>query len=96
MKTSNKVFGIDLGTTYSCVSYVGETGKPEIVPNDNFERTTPSVVWFDGSRVVVGSTALFTLGTTGAEKRAFFERIRKGRIAAATDKTKDVARQDVA
>ena len=57
MKTSNKVFGIDLGTTYSCVSYVGETGKPEIVPNENFERTTPSVVWFDGSRVVVGSEA---------------------------------------
>ncbi len=56
MKT-NKVFGIDLGTTYSCVSYVGETGKPEIVPNENYERTTPSVVWFDGSRVVVGSEA---------------------------------------
>lgn len=54
---SSKVFGIDLGTTYSCVSYVGETGKPEIVPNDNFERTTPSVVWFDGSRVVVGAEA---------------------------------------
>lgn len=57
MKRSDKVFGIDLGTTYSCVSYVGETGKPEIVPNDNFERTTPSCVWFDGSRVVVGSEA---------------------------------------
>lgn len=57
MKRSDKVFGIDLGTTYSCVAYVGETGKPEIVPNDNFERTTPSCVWFDGPRVVVGSEA---------------------------------------
>ena len=46
--------------------------------------------------VVVGAAALFALGTTGVEKRALGERIRKGRNAAATDKTKDVARQDVA
>lgn len=46
--------------------------------------------------VVGGAAALFVLGTTGAEKRTFLERIRKGRNAAATDKTKDVARQDVA
>ncbi len=74
MKTSNKVFGIDLGTTYSCVSYVGETGKPEIVPNDNFERTTPSVVWFDGSRVVVGADAKEATKTDPANVCSFIKR----------------------
>ena len=74
MKTSNKVFGIDLGTTYSCVSYVGETGKQEIVPNDNFERTTPSVVWFDGSRVVVGADAKEATKTDPANVCSFIKR----------------------
>lgn len=74
MKTSNRVFGIDLGTTYSCVSYVGETGKPEIVPNDNFERTTPSVVWFDGARVVVGADAKEATKTDPANVCSFIKR----------------------
>lgn len=52
-----KAIGIDLGTTYSCVSCVGETGKPEVIPNADMERTTPSVVWFDDDRVSVGEEA---------------------------------------
>ena len=57
MKDSSKVFGIDLGTTYSCVSYVNERGYAEIVPNANGKRTTPSVVWFDAGRAIVGDEA---------------------------------------
>lgn len=51
------VLGIDLGTTYSCVAYVNENGKPEVLLNSNDERTTPSVVWFDKDRAVVGAEA---------------------------------------
>ncbi len=52
-----KVFGIDLGTTYSAIAYVDEHGKPVIVPNQESERITPSVVLFDGESVIVGNTA---------------------------------------
>ena len=54
---NRKILGIDLGTTYSCVACVNEYGKPEVLLNQRDERTTPSVVWFDGDRVVVGQEA---------------------------------------
>ncbi len=52
-----RVFGIDLGTTYSAIAYVDEHGKPVVVPNQESERITPSVVLFDGERIIVGNTA---------------------------------------
>src|SRR2546421_876617 len=52
------VFGIDLGTTYSCIAYVDEYGKPEVIANEEGERTTPSVVLFeDANERVVGKVA---------------------------------------
>ncbi len=52
-----RVYGIDLGTTYSAIAHVDEHGKPVIVPNQESERITPSVVLFDGESVIVGNTA---------------------------------------
>lgn len=52
-----RVFGVDLGTTYSVISYVDEHGKAVVVPNQESERITPSVVLFDGDAVIVGDTA---------------------------------------
>ncbi len=52
------VFGIDLGTTYSCIAYVDETGRATVVDNKEGSNTTPSVVNFASpSRVVVGQVA---------------------------------------
>lgn len=52
-------FGIDLGTTHSCISYVdGVSGRPVVVPSAIGEDTTPSVVYFeDRDNVIVGSAA---------------------------------------
>jgi len=52
-----KVFGIDLGTTYSGIAYIDEHGKPVIVPNMENQRITPSVVFFDGDNIIVGEVA---------------------------------------
>ena len=50
---SNKILGIDLGTTNSAMA-VFEGGNPTIIVNAEGDRTTPSVVGFrsDGDRVV--------------------------------------------
>jgi molecular chaperone DnaK (HSP70) len=54
----NRVYGIDLGTTYSCIAYVDEAGKPVIVNNNEGSQTTPSVVHFESeSSIVVGQAA---------------------------------------
>lgn len=50
--------GIDLGTTYSCISHLDRQGEPHTLPNPEGELSTPSVVLFDGSEVVVGTEAL--------------------------------------
>jgi molecular chaperone DnaK len=54
---TEKVLGIDLGTTFSCMAIM-EAGKPTVIPNAEGQRTTPSVVAFtkDGERLV-GSLA---------------------------------------
>jgi len=50
----NKVFGIDLGTTYSCIAQVDEYGRPSVIPGTlSGVLTTPSVVLFDSPTVVV-------------------------------------------
>jgi molecular chaperone DnaK len=51
-------FGIDLGTTNSCIAYIDESGRPAIVRNALGEPTTPSVVYFEGpDNIVVGQAA---------------------------------------
>ncbi len=51
--------GIDLGTTLSGLAHLKPDGTPEIVPNADGERLTPSVVYFDAHEEVklVGSAA---------------------------------------
>ncbi len=42
-----KLAGIDLGTTYSALAILNPIGKPQIVPNADGERLTPSAIYFD-------------------------------------------------
>src|SRR6266704_4027087 len=57
MANADMVYGIDLGTTYSCIAYVDEYGKPVVIPNVEGDRTTPSVVQFEGTNRIVGKEA---------------------------------------
>lgn len=51
--------GIDLGTTNSALAVINATGRPEIVPNAEGNRTTPSAVYFaDDNEIIVGSSAV--------------------------------------
>jgi molecular chaperone DnaK len=57
------IFGIDLGTTYSVVAYIDETGRPAVTRNSTGDDTTPSVVFFENeSNVVVGKAAKESAG----------------------------------
>ena len=53
----DKVLGIDLGTTYSCVAYVDEYGRATVLKNRDGGHTTPSVVYFEENKVIVGNRA---------------------------------------
>lgn len=53
-----RVYGIDLGTTYSAVGFVDETGRAAVARNGEGEETTPSVVYLESpTNVVVGTQA---------------------------------------
>jgi len=56
MAKTNKIIGIDLGTTNSCVS-VMEGGESKVIANAEGGRTTPSVVAFKGEDISVGEVA---------------------------------------
>ncbi|PAK59849.1 molecular chaperone DnaK [Lentilactobacillus kefiri] len=53
---SNKIIGIDLGTTNSAVAVL-EGSEPKIIPNPEGARTTPSVVAFKDGKPQVGEVA---------------------------------------
>ena len=52
------VFGIDLGTTNSCVAYIDNFGRAAVQRNANGDTFTPSVVYYgENNRIVVGRVA---------------------------------------
>ncbi len=57
MSKSNKIIGIDLGTTNSCVA-VMEGGKVKVIENAEGSRTTPSVIsYMPDGEILVGVPA---------------------------------------
>ena len=54
--------GIDLGTTYSSVSYLDETGRPQIILNSDGQNLTPSCIEINDNEITVGEIARKGLG----------------------------------
>jgi len=66
--------GIDLGTTYSAVAWVDETGRPTVIHNRDGSNITPSCVCIEGSRVEVGEFARRTWASSPELAAARFKR----------------------
>jgi len=62
-----RTVGIDLGTSQSAVACVNLLGRPEILRNPRGERTTPSIVLFQESGPLVGSSARRTASVVGSD-----------------------------
>lgn len=80
MAESKLAIGIDLGTTNSCVAYLNN-GVPEVIPNSDGYRTTPSVVALTAQKTwLVGLDAkhqavINTKGTVSSVKRFIGQKI---------------------
>jgi molecular chaperone DnaK (HSP70) len=68
------VIGIDLGTTYSVIAHVTETGQPEVIPNLDGEFLTPSVIDFSVNPPLVGVQAKERQAQGEEDTEAFFKR----------------------
>lgn len=67
-------FGIDLGTTYSCIAYRKNGGNPDVLINSSGGRTTPSVVGFMEHECIVGDTAKSQLAIDPANTVSLIKR----------------------
>lgn len=66
--------GIDLGTTYSVAAYINEYGLPEVIKNSRGETLTPSVVYFENDRIIVGTEAKSNQALGEENAISFFKR----------------------
>ncbi|HEX7377976.1 MAG TPA: Hsp70 family protein [Pirellulales bacterium] len=55
--SKSRAVGIDLGTTYSAVAWLPESGKTAMIANSEGDFLTPSVVLFEDNEVIVGKEA---------------------------------------
>lgn len=75
MDKSRAVYGIDLGTTYSCIAQVDQFDQAIVLRNFEGDATTPSVVYFeDENNVLVGKDAKAMLETEPEKAVSFIKR----------------------
>eukprot|EP00486_Rosalina_sp_Unknown_P011589 CAMPEP_0201592788 /NCGR_PEP_ID=MMETSP0190_2-20130828/190590_1 /ASSEMBLY_ACC=CAM_ASM_000263 /TAXON_ID=37353 /ORGANISM="Rosalina sp." /LENGTH=741 /DNA_ID=CAMNT_0048051721 /DNA_START=194 /DNA_END=2419 /DNA_ORIENTATION=+ len=66
---SEKIIGIDLGTTQSVLAF-SQNGNTIIIPNEQGNRLTPSIVSFKGDEILVGDSAYNTM-TSNSQNTLF-------------------------
>lgn len=58
MSDNARVFGLVLGNSFSSISWIDESGRPQVIPNIDGECLTPSYVYFESQdKVCVGEVA---------------------------------------
>ena len=72
--------GIDLGTTFSAVAHLDDSGGPRTIQNSEGGFTTPSAVFLDRSGPIVGSEAI-EAGMLEPERLALFAKRDVGEAA---------------
>ena len=75
----SKVVGIDLGTTFSAIAHVNESNKPEVIPNAEGERITPSVILFDDDDVTTVGEIAWQSAVAEPEKIAQLVKLQMGK-----------------
>ena len=72
---SRAVYGIDLGTTYSCIAQVNKFDEAVVLRNFEGDATTPSVVYFESeSNMIVGKEAKSMLPVEPEKTVSFIKR----------------------
>ncbi len=75
MDESRRVYGIDLGTTYSCISKIDKHDQPVVLQNTEGDLTTPSVVYYESDKAtVVGKEAKNQLAVEPEKTVCFIKR----------------------
>jgi len=74
MANNIPAIGIDLGTTFSAVAYVDETGKPAVLKSSEGNSVTPSVIAFTDDGYVFGEEAKRLQALGEANIASFFKR----------------------
>ncbi|MBR1880752.1 MAG: Hsp70 family protein [Prevotella sp.] len=77
MDNSRAVYGIDLGTTYSCISQVDKFDQAVVLRNFEGDSTTPSAVYFEPNnkdKVIIGKEAKEMLATEPENTVVFVKR----------------------
>lgn len=75
MDKTRAVYGIDLGTTYSCISQVDKFDQAIVLTNFEGEQVTPSAVYFESKeKTIVGSEAKGMLATEPRNTVVFVKR----------------------
>lgn len=72
---SSYSLGIDLGTTYSVMAIVDESGRPTVIKNIEGKATTPSVIYFGDESPIVGDEAKDQQAFGSVEVASFFKRV---------------------
>ena len=86
-----KIIGIDLGTTNSCVA-VMEGNEPVVIPNEEGQRTTPSVVAFiDNGERKIGAPAKRQAITNPTKTISSIKRFMGSRFSEVADEAKGTA-----
>ncbi|MEN8219796.1 MAG: Hsp70 family protein [Pseudomonadota bacterium] len=66
--------GIDLGTTFSAVAVVDESGRPKILSTPLGKTLVPSVIYFGGDEILIGDEAKEMQALGEANIASFFKR----------------------